>query len=280
MDGRKRSGGWGGPGGFAGPGGGVRYQFGPGVPLPRGIKTLILLNVGIFFLAKLAGWNEPGLRSLFGLVPADVLGQGFVWQMFTYLFLHAGLFHLLINMLMLWMFGTSVEHAWGARAFIPYYFVCGVGGAVLTLLTSHSSAHPTIGASGAVLGVVLAYGLMYPDRQVLLFFIIPIKMKYFIGALVLLDLWGSAQDNGIANFAHLGGMLFGFLYLKQDWRLGGVARKLRAVRARAKMQQNARRTQAQHPEPTIDDILDKINEHGMPSLTEEERRILREARRR
>jgi membrane associated rhomboid family serine protease len=271
------TGGWPGSGGGQG---GVRYQFGPGVSLPRAIKTLILLNVGIFFLTKLAGWNESSLRSTFGLVPADVIGQGYVWQLVTYLFLHAGLFHLLINMLMLWMFGTAVAHAWGSRAFLPYYFVCGVGGAVITLLTSHASVHPTIGASGAVLGVVLAYGLMYPDRQVLLFFLIPIKMKYFIGMLVLVDLWGSAQDNGIANFAHLGGMLFGFLYLKQDWRLTGLGRKLRAKRARLQMQRNTRRAEKRQPEPTVDDILDKINEHGMPSLTEEERRILHERRRR
>lgn len=271
----------GGTGGFGG-GPGYRYRFGPGLSMPPMIKSLLVLNVGLYLLAPLAGWDAGGLRRTFGLVPDAVFAEGHVWQLFTYMFLHANLIHILFNMLMLWMFGSAVEHAWGGRPFLVYYFVCGLGGALTQWVVSFNSPIPVIGASAAVLGVILAYGLMYPERTILLFLVIPIKMKYFIWLLVAFDLWAgfSSAANGVANFAHLGGMLFGYLYLKQDWRLGAWGRKLRATRARMQMQQNARRAERRRDElVNVDDILDKISEQGIDSLTEQERRILREASR-
>jgi membrane associated rhomboid family serine protease len=271
-----------GPGGFGGGGPGYRYRIGPGLTIPPVIKSLLLLNVGVFVLTPLAGWDVGELRHTFGLVPNVVFAKAHVWQLFTYMFLHAHLIHILFNMLMLWMFGSAVEHAWGGRSFLVYYFVCGLGGALTQWAVSIHSPVPVIGASGAVLGVILAYGLMYPNRTILLFLVLPIKMKYFLWILVAFDLWAgfSPGSNGVANFAHLGGMLFGYLYLKQDWRLGALGRKLRASRARMQMEQNARRAKEQQAElKKVDDILDKISEHGIDSLTEQERRILREASR-
>ncbi len=260
---------------------GMRFGLGSG-PMPRVIKALLIVNTGLFLLTWLAGWNQNFMTQNFGLVPAEVFMGGKVWQLLTYMFLHGGPFHILFNMFMLWMFGSAVEAEWGDRAFLTYYLVCGVGGGITTWITGPNSMVPTIGASGAVLGVVLAYGLMYPDRQILLYFLFPIKMKYFIWVIVALDLFSglNRSQDGIGHFAHLGGMLFGYLYLKQDWRLDAWRRRIQGERARRQMR-GYKKQQEQQADGTlsVDQILDKITEHGIESLTEQELKVLREARR-
>ncbi len=257
-------------------------RFGPGGPLPRAVRQLLIANAAVFVLAYFPGIDGGALSRLFGLVPADVFAGGRVWQLVTYMFLHGGLLHLLMNMFLLWMFGTSVNRAWGDRDFLVYYFVCGLGGALSSWAFAPSSTIPTIGASAAVLGVLLAYALLYPDRKVLIYFLIPVKVKYFVWFLAALDLWAAfdGQRDGIAHFAHLGGMLFGWLYLKQDWRTAAFGRKLRGQRARWKMANHRRQAQRRKADAAeIDRILDKIHAQGMDSLTPEELRILREASR-
>jgi membrane associated rhomboid family serine protease len=201
----------------------VSYQIGPG-PLTPAVKLLLIANVALF----LVGLVLPDVNGFLGLTPLLVLKQLWVWQVVTYLFLHAGLLHLLFNMLALWMFGVDLERRWGQQAFLRYYFVCGVGAGLCTIVAAllpfgfanDIYITPTVGASGAIYGLLLAYGLLFPDRTIFLF-IFPMPARIYViiaGALVL---YQSVTDQygGTAHFAHLGGMLFGYAYL--TWGRGG-----------------------------------------------------------
>jgi membrane associated rhomboid family serine protease len=193
-------------------------SFGPG-PLSQALKALIIANVAVF----LAQAVVPGLTTLLGLQPAAVAGRLYVWQVATYMFLHAGVFHLLLNMLVLWMFGTELERMWGTRFFLKYYFVTGIGAAVLTLLFS---ALPfafaeqvryavVIGASGAIYGLLLAYALYFPERPILMMMLFPIPAKYFVMIIGAISLYSSLGVSGVAHATHLGGLLVGYLYLRR-----------------------------------------------------------------
>jgi membrane associated rhomboid family serine protease len=192
--------------------------FGPG-PLSTSLKALIGLNV-VLFLAQAV---VPGLTWALGLWPAAVVGDLQIWRPATYMFLHGGVFHLLFNMLVLWMFGTELERIWGTREFLTFYLVTGVGAGILTVLFSvlpigiASDIHQSvvIGASGAVYGLLLAYGLRFPDRPILMALLFPIPAKYFvmiIGAIALYSSLGTT--GGVAHVTHLGGLVVGYLYLK------------------------------------------------------------------
>jgi membrane associated rhomboid family serine protease len=194
-------------------------SIGPG-PLTPAIKILIALNVGAFLLQQIVG----ELSIALGLQPAAVFGQMHVWTPVTYMFLHGGISHILFNMLSLWMFGVELERMWGTAFFARYYLVCGVGAAVTTMLLSFLPGEIgqqlyyslTIGASGAIYGVLLAYAMYFPDRRILFYFLFPIPAKYFvmiIGAISFLSAVGSSGD-GVAHVTHLGGLLAGFLYLR------------------------------------------------------------------
>ncbi|HYP14396.1 MAG TPA: rhomboid family intramembrane serine protease [Bryobacteraceae bacterium] len=189
---------------------------------PQGVKWLIIVNLAVFviyFFARVAHYDH--LFFPLGLNPDDVLGKLAFWQPVTYLFLHnpGGFLHILLNMLTLYMFGADLERDWGTRRFLKYYFVCGIGAAltvILVHLITQSPASWTIGASGAVYGVLLAYGVMYPDRELLFNFLFPIKAKYLVmiyGGIAFLSTFGATGD-GISHVAHLGGMLVGFFYLR------------------------------------------------------------------
>lgn len=195
--------------------------FGPG-QITTAVKMLIIVNVAMFLLNILV----PAMTIRLGLVPAAVLGDFAVWQPVTYMFLHdtGGLGHVLINMLALWMFGTELERTWGTRFFVKYYFVCGVGAAVTTIVLSvlpigiaDSMYYTvTVGASGAIYGLLLGYGLYFPNRPIFLYFIFPIPAKYFVmivGAIAFLSSLGG-PGGGVAHSAHLGGLVVGYLYLK------------------------------------------------------------------
>jgi membrane associated rhomboid family serine protease len=199
------------------------YSFGPG-PLTPVIKALVIANVAAFLLALVA----PAVTLRLGLRPENVVEGFAIWQPVTYMFLHGGIFHILFNMLALWMFGVELERMWGSRFFLKYYAVAGIGAAVTTLLLSFapfSFANQlyyslTIGASGAVYGILLAYARYFPHRPILLYFIFPIPAKYFvmiIGAISLLSSM-SGPGGGIAHTTHLGGLLAGYLYLKTGAR--------------------------------------------------------------
>ena len=195
------------------------YSFGPG-PITPAIKALIIANVAAFLLALVA----PAITLRLGMRPADVVGNMYVWQLVTYMFLHGGIFHILFNMLALWMFGVELERMWGTRFFTKYYFITGIGAAAITLawaLTPLRAANELyyslmIGASGAVYGVLLAYGMAFPNRPIYLYFLFPIPAKYFVmivGAIAYLST-ATGDGGGVAHTAHLGGLVVGYLYLK------------------------------------------------------------------
>jgi len=196
-------------------------QIGLGGRITPGVKALLIANVCVFGLQVLAQqFGGADLVEKFGLKPNVVIHGFEVWRLVTYMFLHSTgwLSHLLLNMLMLWMFGTEVERVWGTREFVKYYFICGIGAALTTCLVFKDSN--TIGASGAIFGVMLAYGLMYPNRQIFFWFIFPMRAISFVLLCTGIELFSLLSLNdGVAHFAHLGGMLFGYLYLKRVWRL-------------------------------------------------------------
>ena len=197
---------------------GTSYSFGPGGMTPA-VKVLITANVALFVLNLIVG-DMMTLRL--GLSPQAVFEHLALWQPFTYMFLHStsGLGHILINMLSLWMFGTELERTWGTRFFTKYYLITGVGAAVTSLLLStfidgvYYSV--TVGASGAIYGLLLGYGMYFPTRPIYLYFIFPIQARYFVmivGAIAFFSAIGG-PGGGVAHSAHLGGLIVGYLYLK------------------------------------------------------------------
>jgi membrane associated rhomboid family serine protease len=186
--------------------------FGGGAVTPV-VKFLLIVNVVVFFLQL---FLPSEVLVWFGLVPYLVWHNFYLWQIFTYQFLHGGLGHIIINMLGLWMFGCDLERRWGSDFFLRYYFVSVLGGGILNAILLPSQTVPSIGASAGVYGILLAYGLIYPNRIVYVYFLFPIKMKYLVIFMGLISLYSSlaATQGGIAHLAHLGGMAFGYLYLR------------------------------------------------------------------
>ena len=184
-------------------------------PLPPVTQALLLANVAIFFLGELLG---PGLLSAFALWP---IGHGFwPWQVVTYSFLHGSFNHLFFNMLGLWMFGSELEHLWGQRRYLQFYFASVIAAALTQLAVGALvGAGPTIGASGGLFGLLLAFAMLFPNRTILLFFVIPMKAKWLALLYGVLELYQGVyvMNSGVAHFAHLGGMLGGFLTLRY-WR--------------------------------------------------------------
>jgi len=186
--------------------------FGGGGITPA-VKFLLIANSAVFLVQTFADYR---VTFIFGLVPRLVWQDFYIWQLFTYQFLHGGLFHLLFNMLALWMFGCDLERRWGSVFFLKYYFVSAVGGGLLNTLLMPNQIVPSIGASGGIYGILLAYGLIYPDQIVYFYFLFPIKMKHFVWIIGAITFYSSitAGQSGIAHLAHMGGMLFGYLYLR------------------------------------------------------------------
>lgn len=205
----------------------MRYdQLSPVPPLTKVTKVLIITCVVAYFVDfilsnigfQIAGLN---LNEILGLVPEFVKDRGWVWQFVTYIFMHGHPLHLLLNMLILWYFGAEIELKLGTAAFARYFLICGVGAGVfnfvVNLMFSDPSrlSHPIIGASGAIFGVLAAYGIFYGNRYFLVFFLFPMKAKYFVlvmaGMELIMGVEGNPRDN-VAHFAHIGGMLIGALY--------------------------------------------------------------------
>ena len=188
-----------------------RTSFG-GRPLTPGIKYLLVICAVVFLVQQLA------LREIllfFGLIPVLVWTKYFVWQLVTYIFLHGSLFHLLFNLFALWMFGTQLERQWGTKAFMKYFFVTGIGAGICYIHVRPGQLSPVIGASGAIYGILLAYGLIFPNQLIYVWFLFPIRAKYFVIIFGAIELYASiaGTQGGIAHVAHLGGMLFGYLYI-------------------------------------------------------------------
>jgi membrane associated rhomboid family serine protease len=199
-------------------------------PFTAAVKWLVIANAAVYLGLTLLGVvaSRAGniLFGLLALVPQFVV-HGYIWQVITYSFVHSGIFHILFNMLALWMFGAQLEMDWGKKKFYEFYFFCVIGAALTTILVSFTRLGsitpmtPTVGASGGVLGILMAFGLLYGDQEIMLFPIpLQIKAKYFVAGVAFITLIGainSASPTGgesVAYIAHLGGLLFGFLYVK------------------------------------------------------------------
>ena len=267
----------------SGYGGGM--QFG-GYQLTPWVKRLLIINVAVFIVTLLL----PGIRPYLDFRPSAVFYEP--WTVLTYMFTHGGFMHIFFNLLMLFFFGPPVEERFGGREFIKYYLICGLGGAALSFVFAFGDA--VVGASAAVFGVMLAFAMLWPDVQIYIWGIFPVKAKYLVMGLVALDLIPSVlgSNDGVAHFAHLGGALAGFLYIKMDKTTGTPVNKVKKLFARRKFKVVPGST---HPKPEpprprrrdedrvlddVDRVLDKISTQGMASLTADERRLLDEVSRR
>lgn len=203
---------------------------------PPVIKNLLILN-GLLYLAKVvAVGTNAGLLAVFlnamALYPLGAGDVGYTifgtvaeisgfwpWQVVTYGFLHGDFTHLLFNMFALWMFGVQIENVWGSRRFAIYYFICVIGAGLVQMFVMWGTPVPTVGASGGVFGILLAFGMMFPNQPIYLYFLFPIKAKWLVIGYGIFELFAavSGTQAGVANAAHLAGMVFGFLMI-QFWR--------------------------------------------------------------
>lgn len=198
---------------------------------PPAVKNLILINI-VFFVATAFVPAIGKYLLRYGALYPFASPHFHIWQFVTYLFLHAGFWHIGLNMFALWMFGQAIENLWGTKRFLIYYFITGIGAGLCFVLINNDPVMtraglqyiPTIGASGAVYGILLAFGMMFPNRRIMLLIPpIPIKAKYFVAIFGGLELilgiggWGGS----VAHFAHVGGIVFGFALIKY-WGLKKV----------------------------------------------------------
>ncbi|MCE1190106.1 MAG: rhomboid family intramembrane serine protease [Ignavibacteria bacterium] len=289
------------PGGFGG------FSFFPPV-----IKNLLIINGAVFLvqmlsMSRFSGAYEIIIRT-FGLMPI-ASGEFQVWQLVSYQFLHGNFSHVLFNMISLWMFGIEIENYWGSRKFLIFYLLCGVGGGLLQLLLPivlGMPQAPTIGASGAIYGVMLAFALLYPDRYIYIYFFIPVKAKYMILGMMVLNILGIGDGGGVAYLAHIGGALTALIYLMANRDTNFSISNLFGIQRRNNSFGSSQRNYyssftRQEPDKSndvedaryydinekttisqaeIDRILDKISKSGYANLTEEEKRILFEASKR
>ena len=301
---------------------------------PPVIKLLLLSNVTIYIIFNLllSGYSVGNvsfdviITKYFALNPlkpvlfnenGQILQLSFYpWQLVTYMFLHGGFFHLLLNMLALWMFGAELENTWGQKRFLTYYMLCGVGAGVCNLLIAplFTTVGPTVGASGAIYGILVAFGYLFPNRNIYIYGLIPVKAKYLVILYMLIELFSVAggSNSGIAHMAHLGGGVIGLVYLliyykgspMKFFENKGFKDKFTSYTSSEKRTYsppvftNGTKTKKEDPsdakyqdiqvtdykkefetqeklaQEKIDAILDKLSEGGYQSLSEEEKKVL------
>lgn len=294
------------PGGF----GGFSY-------LPPVIKNIIIINIAVFVIQmifeSLRFGDYPGsyiLNRYFALNP--IFGEAYnfqIWQIFTYQFMHGGFSHLFFNMFMLWMFGMEIENILGSKKFLFYYLLTGIGAAVFQLFLApifSAGLAVTIGASGAVFGVMIAFAMFFPDRMIFLYFLVPVKAKYLIAFLVLIEFMAVGNMSFVAHLAHIGGAVTGFIFIlldrKNHYNIDALFDKIKMPSDFSKKSEGIRQSMSgmgfgkknvenakfheihddKKPEVNtdqnrIDEILDKISKSGYQNLNDEEKRILFEA---
>jgi membrane associated rhomboid family serine protease len=272
-------------------------SFGFGFSLTPVVKRLLIANVAAFVLTLLI--DQRFVFEWLAFQPEHVLTRP--WGAFTYMFLHADVWHLLVNMLVLFFFGSPLEGRWGGREFFRFYVVAGLGGVVLSLLFAPAQM---VGASAACYGLMLAFAMNWPNAPIYIYAIFPVKAKWLVGFLFAMSLFGALMSPGgpVAHFAHLGGVLAAFVYLKADWRARSAMDRLRKAAPRkprrlaivprdedderAESQSSPSRpagwSQADERRilDEVDRVLDKISAQGMASLTADERGLLDEVSRR
>lgn len=256
--------------------GGPAVRFGPRIT--PWVKKLIIVNVVVFVLQVFFGVLRIPFAAFFSLIPVLLIKRFFIWQAFTYMFLHSrfDIFHILFNMYALWMFGSDVERELGSRRFIRFYLAAGVFAGICNALVTPNSQDSIMGASGAVIGVLILFCLLFPYRRIML--ILPPVSMYartlaliFIGLEVLFLMSGTGGN--VARLAHLGGALFAFLYFKNVGGLQGL------LNARVSFGRKGRPSKADVIREEIDPILEKVTRSGIQSLTWWEKWKLKRAHR-
>jgi membrane associated rhomboid family serine protease len=270
--------------------------FGLSYSLTPMVKRLLIANVAVFFATLIAG--RDFFWAWFAFRPDHVLTQP--WGVFTYMFVHDGFSHIALNMLVLFFFGPPLESMWGSREFLKFYVICGLGGVALSMLFQPAAI---VGASAAVYGVMLAFAMNWPDAPIYVWGIFPVKAKWLVAFMFVVSLVSAFSGDGgpVAHFAHLGGLVAGFAYLKLDWRpaakLGKIGQLSKATRVRRLAivphdDEDERPARAATAGPAfarvderrlldaVDQVLDKISAEGMSSLTADERRLLDEVSKR
>ena len=284
---------------------------------PPVIKNLLIINAAVFIVQtifeKLMFGGVPGwyyvnryfaLNPLVGLDQANQANNFQFWQLITYQFMHGGFTHLLFNMFMLWMFGMEVENIWGSKKFLIFYLICGIGAgifqSVMPLIFGLDLA-PTVGASGSVFGVMIAFAMFFPDRYIYIYFLVPVKAKYLVAFLVVIEFMSVGNMSLVAHLAHIGGALTGFFFVLIDRRnhynfdtlLNNFKSKPSSNKANFRkpsgtstfshtvedadfieINKNPQHTDDDVPQSEIDRILDKISESGYNNLTDREKKIL------
>jgi membrane associated rhomboid family serine protease len=303
------------PAGFGG------FSFFPPV-----IKKILMINVAVFFFQmvfdNISIGGYPGwyiLNRYFALNPLvgiDSAGQPYnfqIWQLFTYQFMHGGFSHIFFNMFMLWMFGMEIENIMGSQKFLIFYLVSGVGAGLFQVLLAPLVSEQlafTIGASGAVYGVMIAFALFFPNRLIFVYFLLPVKAKYLIAFLILIEFMAVGNQSVVAHLAHVGGALTGLIFVlldrKNNFNIDGMFNRVKSKTSGFKKTSSkgfggfnnakknyfgktniedaefyeindAEQKNSQPSQAEIDRILDKISTSGYQNLTEEEKRILFEA---
>jgi len=249
--------------------------------LPPAIKNIIFINVVVFLMQLISPSLGYALRSNFALVPQEVLHQFKIWQLVTWLFLHAGFMHMAFNMFALWMFGAELEREWGSKEFLKFYFITGIGSGIIVTLFSN---YPTIGASGAVFGIMVAFAMRFPDAMMI--FPFPIKVKYYVMGLAAFEFISTVGDTQgvISHIAHIGGAAIAYVYLRywnQFYRVKGL---LKNIFTNKKSSSNMKYTKGgtdktEYYRQVVDELLDKINRVGYLNLTEDEKKKLEEGSR-
>jgi len=267
-----------------------RLQFNPGEVAYKpqlftdAIKILVSVNFGIYILQSVSGKEDVFFR-LFGLVPSTFISDLMLWQPFTYLFFHApfyssvGISHILLNMLGLWVFGRELEQAWGKTKFLRYYFTTGIGSGLITYFFQISSDNPVIGASGAVYGILLAYGISYPNRMLYIWGLIPVRSMWLViimGSIAFFGLLGNAD--GISHVTHISGMFIGYVLLKKKWRWHDIWFVIRKKTIEFQVQRHEEKSiKKKMLQKDIDMILEKIQKVGFIGLSDKEKSKLYEA---
>ena len=257
---------------------GFQESYNSNLFIPFGVKILIIINICVFILAEISGQRNIFFTS-FGIVPFQVWSNNHIWQLFTYLFVHGGVLHIFFNMFVLWMFGKDLEYSWGRNEFLFFYFMCGVGSGLITVLFSINSFVPIVGASGAIYGLLVAYGYTYPNRMVYLYGLFPIRVKYMVLGLGIMATFAfifSKQSN-VSHVTHLAGMIIGYTFLKRKWRLGSIVFYIRKKIIEYQIFREEKKVfYNKKLENNIDILLDKINKSGFDSLSPDEEKELYE----
>ncbi len=240
--------------------------------LPVGIRNLLVVTVIVFILQMIPGVG--GIIEMYGaLVPPLIFKKLQIWRLAAYMFLHGNPWHLLFNMLALWMFGVEIEQMWGTKRFLIFYALGGIGAGLVSFLMWHAVI---IGASGAVLALLTVYAFYFPHRRILMFFIFPVPVWVAVIIIGAISLVMSGRSDGIAHLTHLGGIIVALIYLKYYNQAISYLTHIHARKAEKKMRQRAESKiqKDRYFEEVIDPILKKISEQGMDSLTKEERKKL------